>query len=44
MTYMYHNKGIYELERLCGKQWFNNNTVRDGLKGHLSPMYKIADY
>ena len=35
---------IYELERLCGKQWFNNNTVRDGLRGHLSPMYKIADY
>ena len=35
---------IYELERLCGKKWFNNNTVRDGLRGHLSPMYKIADY
>jgi len=35
---------IYELERLCGKQWFNNNTVRDGLRGHLSPMYKIATY
>ena len=35
---------IYELERLCGKQWFNNNTVRDGLRGHISPMYKIATY
>ena len=35
---------IYELERLCGKKWFNNNTVRDGLRGHLSPMYKIANY
>lgn len=35
---------IYELERLCGKQWFNDNSVRNGLKGHLSPRYKIADY
>jgi len=35
---------IYELERLCGKQWFNDNSVRNGLRGHLSPMYKIADY
>lgn len=35
---------IYELERLCGKQWFNDNSVRNGLKGHLSPLYKIADY
>jgi hypothetical protein len=35
---------IYELERLCGKQWFNENSVRNGLKGHLSPLYKVADY
>jgi hypothetical protein len=35
---------LWELERLCGKQWFNNNTVRDGLRGHLSTRYKIANY
>ena len=35
---------LWELERVCGKQWFNKNTVRDGLRGHLSPMYKIANY
>ena len=35
---------LHELERICGKQWFNNNTVKDGLRGSLSPMYKIADY
>jgi hypothetical protein len=35
---------LWELERLCGKQWFNNNTVRDGLRGHLSARYKIANY
>ena len=35
---------IWELERLCGKQWFNENTVTKGLKGHLSPLYKVASY
>jgi len=35
---------LWELERMCGKQWFNNNTVRDGLRGHLSTRYKIANY
>ena len=35
---------IYELERLCGKKWFNDNSVRNGLRGHLSPRYKIRDY
>lgn len=35
---------LWELERVCGKQWFNENTVKKGLKGHLSTMYKIADY
>ena len=35
---------IYELERVCGKQWFNDNSVRHGLRGHLSQKYKITDY
>jgi hypothetical protein len=35
---------LWELERVCGKQWFNKNTVTEGLRGHLSPMYKIANY
>jgi hypothetical protein len=35
---------LWELERVCGKQWFNTNTVTEGLRGHLSPMYKIANY
>lgn len=35
---------LWELERVCGKQWFNSNTVNEGLKGHLSPLYKISDY
>ena len=35
---------IYELERLCGKKWFNDDSVRNGLRGHLSPKYKIANY
>jgi hypothetical protein len=35
---------LWELERICGTQWFNKNTVKEGLKGHLSPLYKIADY
>ena len=35
---------INELERLCGTKWFNEGTVKKGLKGHLSTMYKIADY
>jgi len=35
---------LWELERVCGKQWFNKNTVAEGLKGHLSPLYHVADY
>jgi hypothetical protein len=35
---------IYELERLCGKKWFNGDSVRNGLRGHLSPKYKISTY
>ena len=35
---------LWELERICGKQWFNNNTVNEGLRGHLSPLYKISTY
>lgn len=35
---------LWELERVCGKQWFNEGTVGKGLRGHLSPMYKIANY
>ena len=35
---------LHELERICGKQWFNGNTVYDGLRGHLSPLYKITNY
>jgi hypothetical protein len=35
---------LYELERLCGKRWFNNDTIRDGLKGHLGRWYKVANY
>jgi hypothetical protein len=35
---------LWELERICGKKWFNNNTVNEGLCGHLSPKYKITNY
>jgi hypothetical protein len=35
---------LFELERLVGKQWFNDNTVAQGLRGHLSPMYKVSTY
>lgn len=35
---------LWELERVCGSQWFNNNTVKEGLRGHLSPLYKISSY
>lgn len=35
---------LYELERVCGKQWFNNANVAEGLKGHISPLYFVADY
>jgi hypothetical protein len=35
---------LVELERVCGKKWFNNSTVEEGLRGHLSPLYKIASY
>jgi hypothetical protein len=35
---------LLELERICGKKWFNKGTVEEGLKGHLSPLYKISTY
>lgn len=35
---------LWELERVCGTQWFNKNTVKEGLRGHLSPLYKISSY
>lgn len=35
---------LHELERICGKKWFNGNSVANGITGHLSPMYKISDY
>ena len=35
---------LWELERICGKHWFNNHTVKDGLIGYLSPLYKITTY
>jgi len=35
---------IKELERLCGKQWFNGNSVTNGYRGHLSSKYKITSY
>lgn len=34
---------LWEIERQCGTKWFNENTVKKGLRGHLSPLYKIAD-
>lgn len=34
---------LWELQRVCGAQWFNNGTVTQGLKGHLSPLYHVAD-
>jgi len=35
---------LWELERQCGAQWFNENTVTKGLRGNLSSMYRITDY
>jgi len=35
---------LHELERICGQRWFNSNTVYDGLRGHLSPLYKLGTY
>jgi hypothetical protein len=35
---------LWELERQIGLKWFNNNTVNEGLRGHLSKLYKICDY
>ncbi len=35
---------LWELERICGPKWFNNNSVKEGLRGHLSPMYRISTY
>ena len=35
---------LHELERICGKEWFNSGTVYEGLRGHLSPLYKIGTY
>jgi len=34
---------LWEVQRVCGAKWFNNNTIAEGLKGHFSPLYKIAD-
>jgi hypothetical protein len=31
-----------ELERQIGTKWFNNNTIADGLNGHISKLYKIC--
>lgn len=41
---MQWEESLHRLEAACGKQWFNNNTVNDGIKGHLSPLYKISNY
>jgi len=35
---------LMELERQIGSEWFNNGTIRDGLKGHISKLHKICDY
>jgi len=35
---------LTELETQLGSKWFNNGTVRDGLSGHISQLYKIQDY
>ena len=35
--------GINEMERIVGKNNFNNNTVMDGLLGCYSKLYKIGD-
>ncbi len=35
---------LQELERMCGNKWFNKNTVKEGLTGHLSSFYKINSY
>ena len=35
---------LQELGRVVGDNWFNENTVFSGIRGHLSPYYKIADY
>lgn len=35
---------LFELERLIGQRWFNQNTVAQGLKGHISPMYRVTEY
>lgn len=35
---------LWEMERLCGKKWFNGDSVRGGIRGHLSPKYLIGSY
>lgn len=35
---------LWELERQLGQNWFNDNTANNGLRGHLSKLYKICDY
>jgi len=35
---------LWELERLCGKKWFNEGSVTKGIMGHISPLYKICNY
>ena len=33
---------LTELETQIGKKWFNNETIRDGLSGHISKLHKIC--
>jgi len=35
---------LTELQNQIGSKWFNNGTVRDGLSGHISKLYKVGDY
>lgn len=35
---------LWELQRQVGVNWFNDNTVNNGLRGHLSKLYTICDY
>ena len=34
---------LWELQRQMGLQWFNDGRVENGLRGHLSKLYKICD-
>lgn len=35
---------LKELQKQIGSKWFNNGTVRDGLSGHISKLYKVGEY